>query len=145
MGEIPTSAGISRIDLPGVTAFLWESLQGHVCLWESALSGGMQTIKCSTTDAARPKNDSKVVALHGPGALNAGARVVLLGDTGEKVVSAAYKSRELNWEFVRTLSPATSGRDVYYITLDEFPLDGWLDLTVQAGDLRKADRVSLAW
>ncbi|MBT2480488.1 hypothetical protein [Streptomyces sp. ISL-94] len=142
---MPTNAGMSRIDLPGVTAFLWESLQGHVCLWESALSGGMQTIKCSTTDAARPKSGSKVVALHGPGALNAGARVVLLGDTGEKVVSAAYKGRELDWTFVRTLSPATSGRDVYYVTLEEFPLEGWLDLAVQADGQRKADRVSLAW
>ncbi|MFJ4779041.1 hypothetical protein [Streptomyces sp. NPDC088762] len=69
-----------------------------------------------------------------------------MGDSGEKVVSAAYKGRDLDWKFVRTLSPAAGGgRDVYYVTLDEFPFDGWLDLTVQAGDRRTADRVSLAW
>lgn len=145
MGEAPTAAGISLIDLPEVTAFLWESTQGHVCLWEAVLSGGIQTIKCFGTEGVKPKTDSKFVALHGPGALNDGARIVLLGDAGTRLTSAAYKEREQNSKFVRTLSAESGGREVYYVTMDKFPVDGWLDLTVQTGDQHKADRVSVAW
>ncbi|MET7622336.1 hypothetical protein [Streptomyces sp. NPDC005408] len=127
-----------------MTAFLWESVKGHVCLGESELSGGLRAVKCSETRGVKPKGDSTLAALFGPGTLNEGARVVMVADPGEKVVSVKYQKQKMDWKFIRTLSPATSGRDVYYVTLPDFP-DDWLNVAVRVGGQEKADRLWLGW
>jgi hypothetical protein len=142
MGETPTYAGISRIERPGVTAFLWESVKGHVCLAESALAGELQSIKCSKTGEGGPKDPSKSSALFGPGMLNDGGRILLATSPGRKVVSVAYRNRRADVTFVRTLAPGTSGRDLYYVVLSEFP-EGSLDVTIRSQGKESVEHMPL--
>ncbi|MFK0044900.1 hypothetical protein ACIQU4_12450 [Streptomyces sp. NPDC090741] len=81
-GEAPTEAGVSEpAREPDRASFLWESTKGHLCLAQTALSGGFDT-----------------------------------------------------------LSPALTGRDLYYVQLPDAP-KGDLDVTLDVGGQQKQERL----
>ncbi|MFD5510955.1 hypothetical protein ACFWIB_24715 [Streptomyces sp. NPDC127051] len=124
-----------------MTAYIWESLQGHPCLGESEAAGQLRAVKCATGQV-KPAAGSGLAALFGPGMLSGRARVVLTVEPGQKVEAVEYRKQRMDWKYVRTLT--ASGRDVYYVMLPDFP-DDWLDVTLRVSGQQKADRIWLGW
>ncbi|MEU3277786.1 hypothetical protein [Streptomyces antibioticus] len=145
-GQGPTTAGVSRLGLPEVSAFLWETANGEICLGETFLSGGLAKLQCPA-GASRPKSGSMVATRFGASMVGDGARVVVVVDHKAKVESVEFRGSEANWHFLRTLSPELSGRDVYYIVINTYPdrPDDQLDLTLKVGTEQVTDHISVAW
>ncbi|MFD7839245.1 hypothetical protein [Streptomyces sp. NPDC059761] len=141
-GETPTEAGVSELARePDHASFLWESAKGHLCLAQTALSGGFDMRQCGNPATATPKTEDAAVApVFGPGMAPKGWMFAFLTEHADRVTSVRFRGEEVAWKFVRTLSPALTGRDLYYVQLPDAP-KGDLDVTLDVGGQEKKERL----
>ncbi|WP_406267978.1 hypothetical protein OHT93_13130 [Streptomyces sp. NBC_00191] len=141
-GTSPTDVGLSVArQANGHVVYIWESGSAQFCFAQVAVEGATRQLACGHPQS-KPRPASYLTAVFGPGIGFAGRYVVLAADPGGKVTSVRYEGKELTWSFIRRMSPAATGRDIYYITLPD-RVQGWLDVTLLVGDQQKADRLWL--
>ncbi|MGW0390192.1 hypothetical protein ACWDYJ_04695 [Streptomyces sp. NPDC003042] len=137
----PTAAGLTVARQVGRSvSFFWETTKGKVCFAQTAVSGGTHETACGDPKTAVPVAGSKLAAMYGPGMGFSESYVVFAADPGDQVTSVTYKGNELSWKFIRRLSPQTTGRDVYYVTLPD-RRDDWLQVTLRSEADEKSDRL----
>ncbi|MCC0097829.1 hypothetical protein K7B10_24240 [Streptomyces flavotricini] len=140
-GETPTEAGVSELARePDHASFLWESTKGHLCLAQTGLSGGFDARQCGDPATAKPEGDAAVAPVFGPGMAPKGWMFAFLTEHADRVASVRFRGEEVTWKFVRTLSPALTGRDLYYVQLPDAP-KGDLDVTLHVGGQEKKERL----
>ncbi|WP_216822280.1 hypothetical protein [Streptomyces aureus] len=139
-----TEAGVSLARRAGGYRFyLWETSKGKVCTAQVTDSGVAREIACGNPAEAAPVRGSKLAGLVGPGTGFAEWYVMVAVAPGAEVTSVEHEGKVLSWTHVRTLSPATTGRDVYYVTLPDRTY-GRLDVTLKGADGRLGkDRLQL--
>ncbi|WP_326588059.1 hypothetical protein [Streptomyces sp. NBC_01294] len=139
-GETPTDAGMSDVVLnKGSGTFLWETDKGRLCLAQVTGSGSPHARMCGDPLGATPEQPgSPVSRAFGPGTAPEGWMVVLLAEHSHRVTSVRFRGEEADWKFVRTLAPALSGRDVYYVPLRDAPT-GDLELTFDVGGQQRKE------
>lgn len=138
-GEAPTEAGVSdvvRSEDSGT--FLWETRTGRLCLAQAVASGALDSRLCGEPVQDTPEPGSPVSRAFGPGTAPEGWMVVLLAEHSHRVTSVRFRGEEADWKFVRTLAPALSGRDVYYVPLRDAPT-GDLELTFDVGGQQRKE------
>ncbi|MFB6837047.1 hypothetical protein [Streptomyces sp. NPDC056361] len=121
--------------------FLWETSKGRLCLAEVATSGGYHVRMCGDLSGVTPKAGAHVAKASGPGMAREGWRVVLLAEPGARVTAARFAGKDVEWTFVRTLSPGMKGRGAYYVSLADRPV-GDFEMTVEVGGSRKTERLA---
>lgn len=141
----PTGAGLTAARQAGnYVSYVWETTKGKVCFAQIAVSGAGHETACAVVTQATPEKGSKLEALFGPGMGFSESYIVFAADPGSKVTSVRYEGKETLWKLVRRLSPQTTGRDVYYVTLPDGH-KGWLDVTLEQADgQRKPDRLQVS-
>ncbi|MFD4315321.1 hypothetical protein [Streptomyces sp. NPDC058548] len=139
-----TEAGVSLARRAGGYRFyLWETTRAKVCTAQVTDTGVAREVACGNPAQAAPAKGSKLARLVGPGTGFAEWYVMVAVEHGAEVTSVEHDGKALSWTHVRTLSPATTGRDVYYVTLPDRTY-GWLDVTLKGADGRPGkDRVRL--
>ncbi|MFD7262208.1 hypothetical protein [Streptomyces sp. NPDC059874] len=140
VGEAPTDAGVSEVaGSQASLTFFWETPKGRVCLAQAAISGGYEGRRCGDAAGAVPQSGGSVSVVFGPGAADERWMVVLLVQHAHQVTSVQSKGTAVEWKFVRTLAPGSTGRDVYYVLLPA--PTGDLDVVLDAGGQQKAERL----
>ncbi|MEU9857499.1 hypothetical protein [Streptomyces sp. NPDC047974] len=141
-GQGPDGSGVSRVETPHATAFLWEAAGDRLCLGEAVLDGGLTSFKCVRSLVAGPPDSPAVSLLFGPGVLGEGGRVVLAGPPGGTIASVTYRGAKAGTTFVRSLSSGWAGRDLYYVVLPEFPKEP-LGVTLRAGGKERVEHLPM--
>ncbi|MFC9385176.1 hypothetical protein [Streptomyces venezuelae] len=139
-----TEAGVSLARRAGGYRFyLWETTEAKVCTAQVTDTGVAREVVCGDPAQAAPAKGSKLARLVGPGTGFAEWYVMVAVARGAEVTAVEHDGKALSWTRVRTLSPATTGRDVYYVTLPDRTY-GWLDVTLKgAGGRLGKDRLRL--
>ncbi|MFJ5079792.1 hypothetical protein ACIP8Z_35100 [Streptomyces sp. NPDC088553] len=139
-----TEAGVSLARRAGGYRFyLWETTKGKVCTAQVTDSGVAREVACGNPAEAVPGKGSKLARFVGPGTGFAEWYVMVAVEHGAEVTSVEHEGKALSWTRVRTLSSATTGRDVYYVTLPDRTY-GSLDVTLKGADGRPGkDRLRL--